>query len=276
MQVFTYADLPLLLQKMAEPKFVSASKNEPYKQSRLEEERKSNREGLFDQVTLEEALRLYSTVRELKPANTLEIGFCTGASGLAILKALEDNGLGTHYAVDPFQTSYAGNMGGKNVKKEKPDHRLRFFETFPERASSELPRVQFAFIDASHLFDLTLLDFVLVDKLLEPGGVLALHDAWLPAIKKVVRFALTNREYAPHSSTRVPRSNLQSELIGMLRELCRQVPDADGIFAQEFFKPVRKDGLENLIVLKKIGKDNRDWKTFRSFWDPGDVRTFGS
>jgi predicted O-methyltransferase YrrM len=275
MQVFTYADLPLLLQKMAELKFVSASKNETYAQSRLEEEQRTNCEEFFDQVTLEEALRLYSTVRDLKPANTLEIGFCTGASGLAILKALEDNGLGTHYAVDPFQASRAGSMGG-NVNKEKPDHRLRFFESFPERASSELPRVQFAFIDASHLFDLTMLDFVLVDKLLEPGGVLALHDAWLPAIKEVVRFALTNREYAAHSSTRVPRSNLQSKLIGMLRELCRQVPDADGIFAQEFLKPVRKDGLENLIVIKKIGGDNRDWKTFRSFWDPGEVRTFGS
>src|SRR5689334_14509381 len=83
---------------------------------------------------------------------------------------------------------------GRNANKEKPDHRLRFFESFPERASSELPRVQFAFIDASHLFDLTMLDFLLVDKLLESGRILALHDAWMPAIKKVVRFALTNRE----------------------------------------------------------------------------------
>jgi predicted O-methyltransferase YrrM len=154
---------------MAELRFVSASKNETYAQSWLEEEQKTNCEGFFDQVTLEEALRLYSTVRDLKPANTLEIGFCTGASGLAILKALEDNGLGTHYAVDPFQTSYAGNMGGKNANKEKPGHRLRFFETFPGRPSSELPRVQFAFIDASHLFDLTMLDFVLVDKIVRAG-----------------------------------------------------------------------------------------------------------
>jgi hypothetical protein len=236
MEVFTCADLPLFLQKMAELKFVSASKNETYRQSRFEEERKSNCAGFFDQITLEEALRIYSTVRDLKPANTLEIGFCTGASGLAILKALEDNGLGTHYAVDPFQTS-----------------------------SSELPRVQFAFIDASHLFDLTMLDFLLIDKLLESGGVLALHDAWLPAIKKVVRFALTNREYAPHSSRRVPRNNLRSDLIGMLRELCPPAPDADGIFAQEFLKPVRKGGLEDLMLLKKIGEDNRDWKTVRSF-----------
>jgi predicted O-methyltransferase YrrM len=273
MQVFTYADLPLLLQKMAEIQSVTTSKKETYAQPRLEEERKSNREGFFDQVTLEEALRLYSTVRELKPANTLEIGLCTGASGLAILKALEDNGLGTHYAVDPFQTSYAGNMGGKNGKQEKPDHRLRFFGTFPERASSELPRVQFAFIDASHLFDLTMLDFVLVDKLLEPGGVLALHDAWLPAIKNVVRFVLTNREYAPHSSTPVPRSNLRSDLIEMLCELCRQVPDGDRIFAQEFLKPLWENASENLMLLKKIGEDNRDWRTFRSFWDRGDVRT---
>jgi predicted O-methyltransferase YrrM len=261
MQVFTYADLPLLLQKIAELRSVSASKNGTYTQPRLEEERKSNCQEFFDQVTLEEALRLYSTVRELKPANTLEIGCCAGASGLAILKALEDNGLGTHYAVDPFQTSYAGNMG-RNGKKEKPDHRLRFFETFPERPSSELPRVQFAFIDASHLFDLTMLDFVLIDKWLEPGGVLALHDAWLPAIKKVVRFVLTNREYTPHSSTQVPRSNLRSDLTGVLRELCRQAPHADGIFAKGFLRPFRKDGFENLMLLKKIGEDNRDWRTW--------------
>ena len=72
MQVFTYADLPLLLQKMAELRFVSTSKNETYAQSRLEEEQKNNCEGFFDQVTLEEALRLYSTVRDLKAASTLE------------------------------------------------------------------------------------------------------------------------------------------------------------------------------------------------------------
>ena len=38
--------------------------------------------------------------------------------------------------------------------------RMHFTRSFPEVTVPELPALQFAFIDASHLFDLSVLDFV--------------------------------------------------------------------------------------------------------------------
>ena len=132
---FTYTDLPLLLQQMAGIQITSPSAGSTYTQPMLREGNekiKKDDPAFFDQVDLDEALQLYSMVRKLKPENTLEIGFCCGGSGLAILKGLEDNGSGKHHAVEPYQTSYAGNMGSQNVSRASLEHRLKFVETFPE------------------------------------------------------------------------------------------------------------------------------------------------
>src|SRR5260370_18770621 len=93
---FTYANLPVVLQKMAEIEVQSPSAQTIYTQSMLREGEgkvKGSDPAFFDQVNLDEALQIYSLVRTLRPKNTLEIGFCCGCSGLAILWALEDNGM---------------------------------------------------------------------------------------------------------------------------------------------------------------------------------------
>jgi predicted O-methyltransferase YrrM len=136
---FSYTDLPLLLQQMAGIQVTSPSAETTYTQSMLREGNqniKKDNPAFFDQVDLDEALQLYSVVRKLKPENTLEIGFCCAGSGLAILQGLEDNGSGKHHAVDPYQTSYAGNMGRQNVSRANLEHRLKCFETFPENVSA--------------------------------------------------------------------------------------------------------------------------------------------
>lgn len=267
---FTYTDLPLLLQQMAEIQVTSPSAESTYTQSMLREENKKiNRDdtALFDQVDLDEALQLYSLVRKLKPENTLEIGFCCGGSGLAILQGLEDNGSGKHHAVDPYQTSYAGNMGRQNVSRANLEHRLKFFETFPENVIATLPRMQFAFIDASHLFDLTMLDFVLVDKLLDVGAVLALHDTWMPAIQKVIRFILSNRDYVavPTSQESKPRRSIRSRLAQATSRACKILPWSERIFAPELLTPWRSYGFGNVAFLEKVADDRRDWRAFNIF-----------
>jgi predicted O-methyltransferase YrrM len=267
---YTYANLPVLLQKMAEMTIQSPSANALYTQSMLGEGEAEVGDGdpaFFDQINRDEALQIYSLVRSLRPENTLEIGFCCGGSGLAILQALEDNDMGTHHAVDPYQTSYAAGMGKRNVSKAGLGHRLRLFETFPENAFPHLPRVQFAFIDGSHLFDLTMLDFVLVDKLLESGSVLALHDTWMAAIQKLIRFILLNREYVVfHSSATPPsRLSLRSQLVQILRRICRSLPRSEQIFAPEFLTPWHSYNFSNTAFLKKHGNDQRNWRSFHRF-----------
>ena len=267
---FSYTDLPPLLQQMAGIQVTSPSAETTYTQSMLREGNqniKKDNPAFFDQVDLDEALQLYSVVRKLKPENTLEIGFCCGASGLAILQGLEDNGSGKHHAVDPYQTSYAGNMGRQNVSRASLEHRLEFFETFPENVIAALPRMQFAFIDASHLFDLTMLDFVLVDKLLDVGAVLALHDTWMPAIQKMIRFILSNRDYeaVPTSQESKPRRSIRSRLALAAGRACNILPWSERIFAPEFLTPWRSYGFGNIALLKKVADDRRDWRAFKNF-----------
>jgi predicted O-methyltransferase YrrM len=274
---YTYANLPAVLQKMAEIEIQSAAPQTICAQSMLGESESKLDSGdpaFFDQINLDEALQIYSLVRTLRPKDTLEIGFCCGASGLAILGALEDNGVGTHHAIDPYQTSYAADMGKKNVARAGLGHRLRFFEAFPENVCARLPRVQFAFIDASHLFDLTMLDFVLVDKLLDQGSVLALHDAWMPAIQKVIRFILSNRGYialppASAKSAARPsfRSNSMRVIRDVIREFAKKLPRSEHIFNPEFLKPWYSYGfMGNIAFLKKVADDQRDcWRDFHAF-----------
>lgn len=84
------------------------------------------------------------------------------------------------------------------VRRSGVETRLRFHEKFPEEVVPQLePGFGFAFIDASHLFDLTLLDFILVQKKLEPGAIIGFHDLWMPPLQKLWRYLTSNRNCIP-------------------------------------------------------------------------------
>ena len=88
------------------------------------------------------------------------------------------------------------------------------FECLP-RLFSEGVRVDFAFIDGQHTFDYALVDFFLVDKLLNVGGVVVLDDFGFASVQKVCRYISSNLEYvcigpkdgvAPAMKTRIASS----------------------------------------------------------------------
>jgi hypothetical protein len=226
-----------------------------------------SRGAFFDHIHLGEALALYSLVRELRPQHSFEIGFCSGVSGLAILQALRDNGQGHHFACDPFQSSYAQNAGLKNVARAGLADRFTLFEKFPEEIASTLPPLEFAFIDSSHLFDLTMLDFVLIDKRLAVGGVVGLHDMWMRSQQKVVRFALSNRSYeivrTPYLTPRPPPWSLLPRKL--VARLLRLLPGAERLFTQDVLSPWEAFGFTNLAFLRKTATDQRDWRVHRPF-----------
>jgi Methyltransferase domain len=153
---------------------------------------------LTQNVTIEDAERLYDVVRTLQPEATVEIGLAHGISALAITQALDDNGRGMHHVIDPFQSSKWEGIGLANLARAHLDRRVRYYEAFPEEVLPTMPGISFGFIDSSHLFDLTLVDFVLVDKRLEIGGLIGFHDPWMPSQQKVLRYILANRNYRVH------------------------------------------------------------------------------
>jgi predicted O-methyltransferase YrrM len=217
-------------------------------------------------VSLAEALRLYTLVRERRPAVTIEIGMFTGASTLAILKALDDNGAGEHHVCDPFQSTYGRGAGLRNVEAAGLGQRMNFVEDFPESAVPGWPVAELAFIDASHMFDLTILDFVLVDKRLAVGGLVGLHDLWMPSLRKVVRWMVTNRGYLV---VRDDARELTSKERAWRRaaSLLRRMPSADRIWSQELLHPwfeVEPSGRQ-MVFLQKTRDDDRDWREHRPF-----------
>jgi predicted O-methyltransferase YrrM len=228
---------------------------------------------LHSNVSTDEACLLYDVIRFLKPEKTLEIGFCQGISALAILQALEDNGRGTHHVVDPFQRDY-GNAGLEMVRRAGLEGRLHFVEAFPEEVVPTMPSgFGFAFIDASHLFDLTLLDFMLVQKKLDPGAVVGLHDLWMPSLQKVWRYLTSNRSCVPCDAEFRRTSDLVIRLQRPWRtrlkiaagRLAGWLPGCGQAFSPEFLTPWETLGVPNLALLRTGGPDQREWTFHHTF-----------
>ena len=269
LQSFTKADLPPILLESSRLTVQSPSVSVSTQDDMAKGQRASaSTVAFFDQVNLDEALQLYSVVRTLHPENTLEIGFCSAGSGLAILKALEDGGKGMHHAVDPFQTTYAMGQGRYNVAAAGLAHRLCFFETYPEDAIAKIPRVQFAFIDASHLYDLSMLDFVLADKRLDEGGIMALHDLWMPSLQKLVRYILTNRHYEIldlEQQRPAARPRLMHGIKQTWSRSASKVPFLRKLLAPEVLHPWSLYNSPNLLFLRKLKEDDRAWSFHQTF-----------
>ena len=223
---------------------------------------------LHSNISLEEAELLYRVLRQVRPSRTLEIGLAQGISALAILQALEDNGTGRHWVLDPFQHRF-GNVGLAMIGRAGLAGRLEFHARFAEDVIPALGPVEFAFIDASHLFDLTMTEFVLIDKKLAVGGVVGLHDLWMPSLQKVVRYALTNRSYEiarEWNGPAPPRpASLRRSIKRRLLRLLHGVPGKEGLFREELLRPWSSITEDNLVLLRKTGADERDWQFHRSF-----------
>ena len=141
-------------------------------------------------------------VRDLKPAATLEVGMGWGLSTLHILEAMVENGgvRQPHIIMDPFQQKNYHNVALRVLREAGVD---QFVEHHAEPSELFLPKLveqggqfDFAFIDSDHRFDGAFLDVIFVNKLLKPGGVMAVDDTELDAVHLACRFAVTNLGYS--------------------------------------------------------------------------------
>ena len=193
---------------------------------------------------------LADVIRAERPTQSLEIGLAYGISSLYLCEALAEVGALRHWVVDPLQFGQASPEGGMRFDDDRwsdlewnPDfgwrgiglanlHRAGFadlVEHLNAPSHLALPRliedglsIQFAFIDGWHTFDYVLVDFFLIDHLLDVGGVIAFDDANNPAIQQVLRFILANRRYEVISDQRVGGATgdgLRARLVGGLHRL---------------------------------------------------------
>jgi predicted O-methyltransferase YrrM len=224
-------------------------------------------QALESNVSQAEALQLYTAVRQLRPEYSVEIGLAHGISALAILSAISANGTGHHYVIDPFQANY-GYCGEAMIQRAGYRDLHSLLEGFPEEVLPKLPGLEFALIDSSHLFDLTILEFVLIDKKLKAGGILALHDTWMPSIQAVLRFILANRAYeirrdfssevAAELSMRVRWKQIAARWLG-------RMPGAERLLSTSVLRPWSTFEVGNLVFLRKLSNDQRDWRFHQRF-----------
>lgn len=155
---------------------------------------------ISDCISQNEALVLYELIKAENPKITLEVGLAHGISACVIgLTKKELNTNFIHYAVDPNQLTDFDSIGIQMIDKFGDKAHFEHLNgpshlTIPELLKQEV-KVDFAFIDGWHTFDYTLIDFFLVDKILNVGGVVAFHDGYGRSKQKVFRFIESHRKY---------------------------------------------------------------------------------
>lgn len=208
---------------------------------------------------------LYSIVRYYRPKVTLEVGMANGLSTLFIAQALQDNGDGHHFAIDPFQMTEWRGAGLSMLRTAKLDHRVDWIEQMSHQALPQLEltgvRAGFVFIDGSHLFDYVLSDFLCADRLLEIGGIMAFDDSDWPSVRAVLRYALTNRHYdAPFSDVEIEGERYTPTVMTRtVRAAARKSPRLARKLRPEVVVPSYELGIRGrCVAIRKLAHDDRD------------------
>lgn len=208
-----------------------------------------------------EGEHLYRLVRDRGLERTLEIGMGYGLSTLFVCQGHKERGRGFHVAIDPNQSTTFRSIGVLNAARADVDF---FVQLYEEESYKRLPILlsedesfDFVLVDGMHLFDYALVDFFYTDLLLRVGGFIAIHDMWMPALRRVVSFILRNRAY------RLVRIDTT---VGMSRAV------RAGKTIQKLLQaPLSRDysrfrfGAESLCVLEKTADDERKWDFHRRF-----------
>ena len=110
-----------------------------------------------------------------------------------------------------------------------------------------------------------MVDFVLIDKRLEVGGVIGFHDLWMNALQKLLRYILANRAYRVYEDQPRQRSPKPNRV--RASRIARRVPNAERIFRPEVL-PLSDDlGIPrtSLVFIEKLSDDDRTPDFHRAF-----------
>lgn len=200
-----------------------------------------------------------------RPGGTVEIGLASALSTLMMCRGRRRGHAlrpGSFIAIDPRQTSHWKSIGRFALARAGLE---RVVSVCEEPAHVVLPRrlargerYTLAFIDGWHMLDFVMVEAFYCDLMLEVGGILALHDLWMPALQHFVSFWLANRAYEPvtvHGGlfSTAPRPS-PARVVGDLR-------GAPALFRERVLPYVD----QSVLLLRKTGEDGRAWDEFREY-----------
>jgi predicted O-methyltransferase YrrM len=179
-------------------------------------------------ISISQGAQINQIMRSRGVRRSLEIGFGYGFSTVWMLDALSAQRDTCHVAIDPFEKTYLGGVGLRQVERLPYVTKFEWIEDYSIHALSRFIKQKtnfdFIFVDGNHRFDDVLVDFYLSDQLLSPGGIIAFDDMWMASVRTVISFIETNRQYE--------------------------------VVAQP---------IQNMVVLEKKTNDERDWAHFEHF-----------
>ncbi|HSY43970.1 MAG TPA: class I SAM-dependent methyltransferase, partial [Candidatus Acidoferrum sp.] len=148
-----------------------------------------------------------------------------------------------HTALDPFQSSVWADAGILAVERASLSGFLDFRSSL---SSLELPlmlkkqdRIDFVYIDGSHLFEDVFLDFYFVSRILSEKGVILFDDSSLPHVHKVLKFI---------------KNNLKSSFVEV--DLGKYRSDGGKSIR---YQVARVLGKRQLTAFRRIGSPTREW-----------------
>jgi predicted O-methyltransferase YrrM len=218
-------------------------------------------------IMLEEARFIYQKVLSEKMQITAEAGLACGASAVAFCQAHTDNATnGTHYSFDPMQTTEFDDAGLKLVEEANLSNPLKFV---PEPSYSGVVnyllnksiQIDLAFIDGWHAVDYKIADMFLFDRVLKPGGLMALHDGHFPSTIKSIKYLMGYRDYALLWSERVKEQKFIRCKIFFFRRIIRN----PYLLFQPLYWKLYWNNSSGLVMLRKKSNKEPNYDFFRNF-----------
>jgi hypothetical protein len=121
------------------------------------------------------------------------------------------------------------------------------------------------FIDGAHVFDAVLVDFFFAVQLVPVGGLLIFDDLWMPAVRKVLHFILTNRHYAVAEEFMGEKPAFLQRHLQNLRYQARKRLRGKRNRGTPSEMRFHRGHNVNWCVLRKTATDDRAWDHFEPF-----------
>lgn len=203
------------------------------------------------------------------PGPVIEVGCGSALSTLHLARGRARVGcLGTRsvQAIDPWQDGWGrigvhaierAGLGDEVIVHEKPAH-----EVLPVLLAAG-QRASLVFIDGCHHLDFVMLEAFYADLMLDEGGMIALHDLWMPSLQHVASYWTANRAYEPVTLRQSPGGAWRFEARPCTSER-RQIGDPASAL------PAVRDRLgsfvdRSVLFLRKTGPDRRAWNEFHPY-----------
>ncbi|MBT8486262.1 MAG: class I SAM-dependent methyltransferase [Phycisphaerales bacterium] len=207
---------------------------------------------------------LEAAARSANAASMVEIGMASGISTLAICRGRKAAGPAlprSYHVIDPHQRHFADcglvALERAGVRAMVDFHRAPAHLVLPRLLERDAA-IGFAFVDGLHQMDNVISELYLLDMMLPIGGVVALHDMWMPGLQHAVSYWLANRAYEPVTTQDGAFVATPCESV---KRGCGAPAARPAFFAERVVPYVDW----SVLLMRKVAADERAWDFFRPY-----------